>query len=149
MFTITKEFTFSAAHRLEGHPKCGRLHGHNYTVLISVGSSGLTDDGMVMDFSDLKQVYNDAVHDKVDHRYMVSVSNMDAGDVYASVAPKGDVCEVGVQHTTAEELAAWIAEEMTYGLQMSGRKDVFVLSVRLWETPTSYATHIAVTGGQR
>jgi 6-pyruvoyltetrahydropterin/6-carboxytetrahydropterin synthase len=37
MYTISKEFNFSASHQLLGlikdHP-CGRIHGHNYTLKI-------------------------------------------------------------------------------------------------------------------
>lgn len=37
MRTLSKEFHFSAAHRLEGlqegHP-CGRMHGHNYIIRV-------------------------------------------------------------------------------------------------------------------
>ena len=33
---IGRTYTFSAAHSLEGHPKCGRVHGHNYKVEVCV-----------------------------------------------------------------------------------------------------------------
>ena len=40
-FAISKEFHFSASHRLEGlhdgHP-CGRMHGHNYVVEIELAT---------------------------------------------------------------------------------------------------------------
>ena len=56
--TLSKEYAFSAAHRLimvhEGHP-CGRLHGHNYTVIVSVrGVVG--PDGFVMDYHAIDRV---------------------------------------------------------------------------------------------
>ncbi|HBU96439.1 6-pyruvoyl trahydropterin synthase family protein, partial [Thalassospira lucentensis] len=39
MFTITKQFAFSASHQLAGldadHP-CSRLHGHNYIVEVEL-----------------------------------------------------------------------------------------------------------------
>jgi 6-pyruvoyltetrahydropterin/6-carboxytetrahydropterin synthase len=40
------------AHFLPGHPKCGTLHGHTYKVEIVV--EGAVENGMVIDFSDLK-----------------------------------------------------------------------------------------------
>jgi 6-pyruvoyltetrahydropterin/6-carboxytetrahydropterin synthase len=40
------------AHLLPGHPKCGQLHGHTYRVEVVV--EGALDDGMVLDFADLK-----------------------------------------------------------------------------------------------
>jgi 6-pyruvoyltetrahydropterin/6-carboxytetrahydropterin synthase len=44
--------TIDCAHMLPGHPKCGRLHGHTYTVEVVV--EGETDAGMLVDFADLK-----------------------------------------------------------------------------------------------
>lgn len=31
-----RRYRFSAAHYLENHPKCGKMHGHNYIVEIVV-----------------------------------------------------------------------------------------------------------------
>ncbi|HLE81832.1 MAG TPA: 6-carboxytetrahydropterin synthase, partial [Dehalococcoidia bacterium] len=36
--SITKTYWFSAAHMLVGHPKCGRMHGHNYRVDVTVAA---------------------------------------------------------------------------------------------------------------
>ena len=41
------------AHFLPGHPKCGQVHGHTYRVDITI--EGDHDQGMVVDFNDLKQ----------------------------------------------------------------------------------------------
>ncbi|NRA88273.1 MAG: 6-carboxytetrahydropterin synthase QueD [Rhizobiales bacterium] len=77
MFTISKEFHFSAAHRLltlaEDHP-CFRLHGHNYVVTVELKSSRLTDDGFVMDFRDLAPL-KAYIDDKFDHQYLNDVFN--------------------------------------------------------------------------
>jgi 6-pyruvoyltetrahydropterin/6-carboxytetrahydropterin synthase len=44
MFTITKQFAFSASHQLAGldadHP-CTRLHGHNYIVEVELRGAEL------------------------------------------------------------------------------------------------------------
>lgn len=40
------------AHYLPGHDKCGRLHGHTYTVDVVI--EGEKKGGMVVDFADLK-----------------------------------------------------------------------------------------------
>jgi 6-pyruvoyltetrahydropterin/6-carboxytetrahydropterin synthase len=40
------------AHFLPGHPKCGTLHGHTYRIEMTV--EGKVENGMVIDFSDLK-----------------------------------------------------------------------------------------------
>lgn len=67
MFTITKEFAFSAAHHLHGLPdghQCSRDHGHNYVVTVELASSELHPPGFVMDYGDmapLKQYVDDAL----------------------------------------------------------------------------------------
>ncbi|HET6266547.1 MAG TPA: 6-carboxytetrahydropterin synthase [Acidobacteriota bacterium] len=40
------------AHYLPGHSKCGRLHGHTYTVDVII--EGEKREGMIVDFADLK-----------------------------------------------------------------------------------------------
>ncbi|MGL1921128.1 MAG: 6-carboxytetrahydropterin synthase QueD [Hyphomicrobiales bacterium] len=75
MFTISKEFHFSAAHRLltlaEDHP-CFRLHGHNYIVTVELKSAQLGADGFVVDFRDLTPLKN-YIDDTFDHQYLNDV----------------------------------------------------------------------------
>ena len=55
---------FDAAHHLPHHAgKCKQVHGHTWTVEVEVTYSGiLSNDGMIMDFGDIKEVI-----DKLDH----------------------------------------------------------------------------------
>lgn len=53
------------AHFLPGHPKCGTPHGHTYKVECVV--DGDLKDGMVMDFSDLKQAIHEVLA-RYDHK---------------------------------------------------------------------------------
>jgi 6-pyruvoyltetrahydropterin/6-carboxytetrahydropterin synthase len=55
-FTISRRFSFSAAHHLDGLPtghKCARVHGHSYAVEIRLTSCGLDGAGFVADFGEL------------------------------------------------------------------------------------------------
>jgi 6-pyruvoyltetrahydropterin/6-carboxytetrahydropterin synthase len=55
---------FAAAHIIAGHPKCGRQHGHNYTLLAKVyGNSELW-----LDFEDVKRTVDEFIDQKYDHR---------------------------------------------------------------------------------
>ncbi len=59
MFTIRKQFEFSAAHQLNGLPQghqCARLHGHNYVVEVELRSNKLNEHGFVVDYGDLSQL---------------------------------------------------------------------------------------------
>lgn len=53
------------AHYLPDHSKCGRLHGHTYTVDVVI--EGEKKGGMVIDFADLKTSVKDVLG-LYDHR---------------------------------------------------------------------------------
>jgi len=113
--TITKILTFDAAHSLPDHEgKCRNIHGHTYTVEVTV-AGGLQESGpataMVMDFADLRDAVERLVVDRLDHEYL--------NDVVDFVP-------------TAEAVAGWVFSTLV-------EAGLPVVRVRLWETPTSYA----------
>lgn len=59
MYKITKDFTFSAAHKLhglpDGHP-CAREHGHNYTVRVCLQAGDVDSVGFVVDYNELDEL---------------------------------------------------------------------------------------------
>lgn len=75
MYTITKQFSFSASHVLDhlpdGHP-CSRLHGHNYVVELVIGGLELDESGFVRDYRDLAP-FKAFVDEKLDHRHLNDV----------------------------------------------------------------------------
>jgi 6-pyruvoyltetrahydropterin/6-carboxytetrahydropterin synthase len=91
---IFKEFVFEAAHRLpnvpEGH-KCGRLHGHSFTVQIFVSGEVQADTGWVMDFADIKAAFK-PFYDQLDHNYLNEIE--------------------GLNNPTSENIAVWIWSKM-------------------------------------
>ena len=122
MIKTTKSFTFDAAHFLPSHKgKCANMHGHTYRLDVTVvredgnlSKSG-SDEGMVIDFADLKAIVKAEVIDKLDHRVLNDVLPF---------------------RTTAENMVAYMFEVLTEKLQSSG---VSVVRIKLWETPDSYA----------
>ena len=71
MFTISKEFHFSASHQLsglrEGH-QCARLHGHNYILTVELSGARLDRVGFVLDYGELSLVKD--IVDWMDHRHL-------------------------------------------------------------------------------
>jgi len=53
------------AHHLEGHEKCGRVHGHTYQIDISL--EGDPQGKMILDFGDFKRAVREVLA-KYDHR---------------------------------------------------------------------------------
>src|SRR4030042_4378412 len=111
---------FSAAHflLLEKSHKCSRLHGHSYTVNVSI-QGPLDKDYFVLDFIRVKQKLQDIV-EVLDHRILVPTkSNIlkvklkdDEVTIEAQgkkyVLPKEDICFLPIPATTSENLAKYI-----------------------------------------
>lgn len=118
MFTVCKDFNFSAAHAIRGHTRgCQNLHGHNYRVRVFVAAERLDALGMVIDFADLKQIVAEVVG-KFDHAVINDHPPFDAE-----------------LNTTAEQLAEYVHGAVGPRLP-AGRR---VSKVEVWETETSCA----------
>jgi 6-pyruvoyltetrahydropterin/6-carboxytetrahydropterin synthase len=117
-WTLKTKFTFDSAHFIEGYDgKCGRMHGHTYTVEMIAKSNKLNPSkwlktpDMVCDFNELKWPGKDALKGGLDHGVL------------------NDLMEV---NTTAERIAEFIHQET-----MKRVPEGIRLRVILWETPTS------------
>lgn len=152
MVTATVEMWFCAAHRIKGHPKCGRLHGHNYKVQVTIARPAkatmnigeLDEQGFIMDFGVLKQFIKE-VCDVVDHKYIVSNANLEPdGDPYQAAAYQArlvDHCVVlDIPQSSVEHLVQWFKESLQMLLVRGGHANISVMEVKLWETNKSYAT---------
>ncbi len=108
---------FSASHFIPGHAKCGHLHGHSYILHLSlVGDKG--EDGMIMDFVELKHALKRTVDD-LDHKVLLPSRsphvNIQKGEEIVVltgrkryVLPSEDVVILDIAQTSAEELAEHI-----------------------------------------
>lgn len=135
MLTISREYWFSSAHRLEGHPKCGRLHGHNYKLVVSL--AGPLREGMVIDFAQMDVLIKPLV-EKLDHMYLVSDENVLWGDPYFDAAlENGHAVQLPIIRSTAECIAEWLLKSLTAALEGT---DLRVASITLWETHKNVAT---------
>ncbi|MFB3882411.1 MAG: 6-carboxytetrahydropterin synthase QueD [Armatimonadota bacterium] len=123
MFELSVECQFSAAHCIRGHPgRCSRLHGHNYRVVVSVSAEQLNDQGMVIDFADLKAICQRAI-DPLDHTVLNELVPFEA------------------MNPTAEELARHIHGLIAGELSMMGESRVKLTQVTVYESEKSYATY--------
>lgn len=144
---ITKEFTFEAAHALDGYDgPCKSVHGHSYGLSVTIKGTPLTDPdspkkGMVMDFGDLKKIIKKQVIDRFDHALLLcstgrEVDTRGLGDIFSNV--------VYVDYQpTSENILAEIAGKIK-GLLPAG---ITLHSLRLRETGSSYAEWFAEDNG--
>jgi 6-pyruvoyltetrahydropterin/6-carboxytetrahydropterin synthase len=146
--TISKEIEFDAGHRVPLHAsKCKNPHGHRYRVVAHIVGELITEgpeSGMVRDFSIVKQLLTEHVHDVYDHGFIVS--DKDDAMLYAFSVDgnnplKGEVDNMNGWkvivvpfYPTAECLAKKIFED----LRANGLPTLYQIDV--WETPTSCAS---------
>ena len=77
MLTITRKLEFDAGHRIPDHnSQCRNLHGHRYTLQITltgqvIEHDGQSDNGMIMDLSDVKALAKEHLVDLWDHAFLV------------------------------------------------------------------------------
>ena len=98
---------------------------------------GGSEDGMIIDFSDLKNIIKSQIVNKFDHALVLNHS--DSGDVelYELAVKKGWKILRLPFRTTAENMAKWIFKELKTQTRLS--KEFEIIRVRLYETETSYA----------
>ncbi len=91
MLTITRKLEFDAGHRIPDHKsQCRNLHGHRYTLEITlvgqvIEQEGNSDNGMIMDFSDVKALAKQHLVDVWDHAFLVYAKDAPVRDFLASL----------------------------------------------------------------
>lgn len=117
MYKLKVIDSFSAAHNLRNYKgKCEELHGHNYKVEVVLGGLELDEDGLLIDFKDIK-ISLKKILETLDHKYLNEVT------IFVDTNP------------TSENLAKYIYNEMKK-LWHEG-----IDSVTVWETENSAASY--------
>jgi 6-pyruvoyltetrahydropterin/6-carboxytetrahydropterin synthase len=131
--TIAKDFHWEMGHRLPFHDAgCRNIHGHSYRMRV-VLEGEVDDQGMVMDYYDLKTLVQPLV-DMLDHSFAC-----DQGDDLMKDFLRGTDLKVNYFpfYTTAENFARWVASQLSEKLINQTRYRT--LTVRLHETERTYA----------
>ena len=140
---ITTRLEFDAGHRIPSHKsQCCNLHGHRYAIEITltgdiIQQEGASENGMVMDFSDVKAIARQAVVDPWDHAFLVYKGDKTVLEFLDSLPNHKTVVMQSIP--TAENMAAEAFRILndcyrdTYGNHLQLER------VRLFETPNSWA----------
>lgn len=137
---IARDFHWEMGHRLPFHEGlCRNLHGHSYRMQVVV-EGHLDENGMVLDYFDLKEVVQPLV-DRLDHVFLCDAQD----EVMLEFLAAHELRHVVVPFvTTAENLAGWFLD----GIRplLARYANVAGLTVRIHETERSYAERTIILG---
>ena len=96
MYIVKKTLEIAASHRLrlDYESKCQEIHGHNWILEVTCQAEMLNQNGMVIDFTEIKRL----IHDMLDHK---------------------DLTQVFDFNPTAENMAKWICDTVPYCIRVS------------------------------
>lgn len=132
---ITKEFNFEMAHALDHHAgPCKNLHGHSYQLAVTVKGKinqkhTSSDEGMVIDFSVIKQIVTDEIIRNFDHATVLEQNSHYAKDL------SGEKIILLPFQPTCENLLLHFAQL----LKKHFNHEISLNKLMLRETATSYA----------
>jgi 6-pyruvoyltetrahydropterin/6-carboxytetrahydropterin synthase len=131
MFRVSREIDFCYGHRLLNYNgKCKHLHGHNGRAIITIESAQLDERGMVMDFSDIKNVVSKWIDEQLDHRMLLHRTD----PVVPLLEKMGEPLFLMDENPTAENIAKLI-------YHFTASRGFPIVECQLWETPRCFATY--------
>lgn len=140
---ITRRLEFDAGHRISTHnSKCRHLHGHRYAIEITlsghiIAEKGVAQQGMVMDFAEVKRIARKVLVDKWDHAFLVYSGDTPVLQFLQTLNDHKTVV-LDVQ-PTAENLAVIAFGILDEAYQDSYGNHLQLEKVRLYETPNCWA----------
>jgi 6-pyruvoyltetrahydropterin/6-carboxytetrahydropterin synthase len=141
--SITRRLEFDSGHRIPNHHgQCRHLHGHRYAIEVTLTGEvadhpGKPDDGMVLDFGDIKLLTKQYVVDLWDHAFLVAKEDKSVVDFLATLPNHKTVI---MEHVpTVENLAnaAFAILQPVFSKAFAGRLELSAL--RIYETPNCWA----------
>lgn len=139
---ITRRLEFDAGHRIPNHnSQCKHLHGHRYALEITLSgkvitTEGISEQGMVMDFSDVKRIAKERVVDAWDHAFLVYRGDKAVLD-FLNTLPDHKTVVLDVV-PTAENLAKVAFDLLENAYRDTFGNDLKLETVRLFETPNNW-----------
>lgn len=135
MYILKIEHFFDSAHFLKNHPgKCSNIHGHRWRIKVQIAKEKLntepTLEGMVYDFSDIKNVLKELV-EPFDHALIIKEGSLREQTLNCLLAD-GFKVKIVAFVTTAENFSKYFFECLT-------KKGYPIKSVAVYETPTNCA----------
>jgi 6-pyruvoyltetrahydropterin/6-carboxytetrahydropterin synthase len=77
MIELSQEFTFDAAHYLDGAPEYRRMHGHSFYAEVTLRGEPDAATGLLRDFGEVDAVLK-TIRESLDHRLLNDVEGLGA-----------------------------------------------------------------------
>ena len=142
---IVKIIQWDMGHRVLNHRSvCKGLHGHRYKAEICIEGeliekSGLSEEGMVIDFADIKKTAQKFIQEDLDHAFMVWDKDDELIEFFKK--SKGHKPIIVSFTPTAENVAKYIFIKLEDNFKDIFKTGLHLHSIKLWETPSSYALY--------
>jgi 6-pyruvoyltetrahydropterin/6-carboxytetrahydropterin synthase len=131
MYSVTKRIDFCYGHRLLDYDGvCKHPHGHNAVAEIEVRSGALDTRDMVCDFGDIKRIVKTWIDGQFDHKMILRHDD----PLLEPLQRLGEPVFVLDSNPTVERIARLIFDH-------AREQGLPVVRVKVWETPTSFATY--------
>lgn len=143
--TITRRLEFDAGHRIPNHGgQCRHLHGHRYAIELTVqgpvhASRGQADDGMVIDFGDIKRIALTHLVELWDHAFLVAKQDALLVEFLASLPNHKTVVLNDVP--TVENLVKFAFDRLAPIFAKETGGQLVLHHIRLYETPNCWADY--------
>lgn len=140
---ITRRLEFDAGHRIPSHnSQCRHLHGHRYAIEITLSgdiitTEGISEQGMVMDYSEVKRIAKEQLVDAWDHAFLVYRGDTVVLDFLNSL-PNHKTVVLDVP-PTAENLATHAFGLLNVAYRHNYGNHLRLECVRIYETPNNWA----------
>ncbi len=136
---VSKEFHFEMSHALWNYDgPCKNIHGHSYKLIVTVIGEPINDNnnpknGMLIDFTELKNIVYTLVVKLFDHAFLVS-HNADISSFYTTREMFDKMLVVEYQPTCENILL-----DIVNRLKNNFPENLELHTVKLYETATSFA----------
>ena len=143
--TIKRYVETDTGHRVPNHKsKCKHLHGHRYRFEAEiegdvVQQSGVSDEGMLMDFRDISKILMEHVHDVIDHAFVLYQGDEEA-KLACDAMGEGHRTVIVPFIPTAENLAKWAFEQVEPHIKSVYGNRLMLVAMHCRETPKSIAS---------
>ncbi|MHC2991656.1 6-pyruvoyl tetrahydropterin synthase [Pontibacter sp. HJ8] len=136
---LTRLFTFEVAHALQHYKgACRNIHGHSYKLQVTIIGTPIVsethpNDGMVLDFKELKQLVQETILDPIDHALLLRQDS--APELVETLRHLEHKLVLTPYQPTCENMLIDFKQRLRHKLP----PHIELHSLKLWETQNSFA----------